>query len=477
MKKRLSEQINRMYRLMKVKNNIFEADEVKDKADLVTDDVSQFFNNLSNIDSTLYQEQRGGFQFRKEVESVQIGLLLLGYKLPRFGVDGKFGPETAAAVKQFKSDNNITDSDESMIGPIEEISLVQLKKIPHPNIEIDYDGTHNDFVNKDLLDDIQKAANAANLTVTITTAKSGHGHNTKSGVKSRHMTQTAVDISLINGIGSGNATNTSNGNPEFRELGNKLKDALVDLGYVWNTESGNQKAVLWQTNTGGNHFNHLHISNNSGATSGNQYTSTKAKETITPSMVKVLIEKLKEFNIRPNDIRKYTIFSNKNSVSMEGDWFEIAKQLIKKYERFIPYTKWDENTFRGGYGSSRKIVNGRLINVTKDTTWTKEEAEDTLDYEIKSFYAPTIARQLGTENWNKLNDRQKASLISFGYNVGPYFISAREYGKKIKQAIENNDMETVAKIIGQGPTTGAGTGKVYSGLYKRRKEEADIFMS
>jgi murein DD-endopeptidase MepM/ murein hydrolase activator NlpD len=32
---------------------------------------------------------------------MQIGLILLGYDLPRFGVDGLFGPETAAAVKEF----------------------------------------------------------------------------------------------------------------------------------------------------------------------------------------------------------------------------------------------------------------------------------------------------------------------------------------------------------------------------------------
>ena len=37
------------------------------------------------------------------------------------------------------------------------------------------------------------------------------------------------------------------------------------MGYIWNTESGNDKAVLWQTNTGGNHYNHLHVSNKAGA--------------------------------------------------------------------------------------------------------------------------------------------------------------------------------------------------------------------
>ena len=59
----------------------------------------------------------------------------------------------------------------------------------------------------------------------------------------------------------------TNGNPSFREKGNLLKDALVKLGYTWNTESGNNKAVLWQTNTGGNHYNHLHISNRTGVSS------------------------------------------------------------------------------------------------------------------------------------------------------------------------------------------------------------------
>jgi len=39
------------------------------------------------------------------------------------------------------------------------------------------------------------------------------------------------------------------------------------MGYVWNTESGKDKAVLWHTNTGGNHYNHLHISNRTGSSS------------------------------------------------------------------------------------------------------------------------------------------------------------------------------------------------------------------
>ncbi len=131
-----------------------------------------------------------------------------------------------------------------------------------------------DNINTALLQDVQTAAKMAGLNVDITTAISGHDGGT------RHETGNAVDVAKINGIGSGGATNETNGNAEFRKLGNKLKDALVSMGYVWNTEIGNTKSVLWQTNKGGNHFNHVHISNNSGETSEK---STKNTDTSKPS--------------------------------------------------------------------------------------------------------------------------------------------------------------------------------------------------
>jgi hypothetical protein len=131
-----------------------------------------------------------------------------------------------------------------------------------------------DNINTALLQDVQTAARMAGLNVDITTAISGHDEGT------RHEKGNAVDVARINGIGSGGATNETNGNAEFRKLGNKLKDALVSMGYVWNTEIGNTKSVLWQTNKGGNHFNHVHISNNSGKTSEK---STKNTDTSKPS--------------------------------------------------------------------------------------------------------------------------------------------------------------------------------------------------
>ena len=150
---------------------------------------------------------------------------------------------------------------------IKEFKTIKLNDTNYSNVKFDNDQTKYDSVNTALLDDIQTAAKNAGIIATITTAKSGHSEKTASNNASRHMSGAGVDVGLLNGIGSDNATDSKTGNPTFRELGNKLKDELVKLGYTWNTESGNPKAVLWQTNVGGNHFNHVHISNNSDAAS------------------------------------------------------------------------------------------------------------------------------------------------------------------------------------------------------------------
>lgn len=293
------------------------------KSDLVSSNVNDFYDTLekSSEQGGISQQDQGSMSFQKDVESLQIGLELLGYELPKHGVDGLFGPETAEAVSKFTMDKLDSDDDSSQTS------------------------------------DMVKATS-------------------------------------------------------------EMLDKMIDLL--------KQKGV----------------------------SSEDLSELIDKRALGAAV-----------------------TVSLSGDWVNISKDLLRKWESFTDKASWDENKYRGGYGSSKKLENGRLIDVDKNTTWTKEEAENTLEYELKNFYAPTIANQLGMDNWNKLNDRQKASLVSLGYNAGPYFITAREYGKNIKNAIENDDMELAASYIQRGPTTGAVSGKSYSGLERRRNEESQIFLA
>lgn len=201
--------------------------------------------------------------------------------------------------------------------------MVKLNSTSYPNVKFDYDGTQGDSVNQGLLDDIQKAASAAGIVATITTAKTGHNTLAKSGHISRHMNGTGVDVAILDGLGSNGASNSNNGNARFRSLGNKLKDALVSLGYTWNREMNNDKAVLWQTDTGGNHYNHLHISNKVGASSGSASSGEDSSDTSSGSSSSDT-SKLK-------DIFKLTDTSNDKTSSNDDILMSFTNKLGKSF--------------------------------------------------------------------------------------------------------------------------------------------------
>ena len=333
MKKSLTEELKRMHTMIYgeqivvqedfvssfLKKLGFSKDDEPEKADLVQDDLESFYDTLESAAQSggISEQQKGGMSFQKDVESLQIALILLGYDLPRHGVDGMFGPETAEAVEKFNEDH--------------------------------------------------------------------------------------------------------------------LED---------------------------------------------EETEKELMTTATPEMLNKVVDLLKQKDITSEDLKKLVDpLKGSGNIALSGSWVDMAKQMIKKFESFSPTPSWDENAYRGGYGTSKKLVNGKLEDVTSDTRWTEPEADATLDYQIKNTFGPVIANQLGSGNWEKLNDKQKASLVSLGYNVGPYFLTARDFGKNIKQAIENGDMEAAAAYINDGPKTGASSGRVYAGLAKRRGIESELFLS
>lgn len=91
------------------------------KADLLNNNPDNFFKNLQQINEPISQQEYGSMDWHKDVETFQIALELLGYNLPVHGIDGLFGPETAAAVKKYKDDHNLKNIYESYIPGIDEM--------------------------------------------------------------------------------------------------------------------------------------------------------------------------------------------------------------------------------------------------------------------------------------------------------------------------------------------------------------------
>ena len=112
-----------------------------------------------------------------------------------------------------------------------------------------------DYINPLLIQDLKKAVASAKIgDVQITYAETGHDKG------SRHDGGWAVDISMINGKGYNYGKNT-----EFTVLGNIFVQELKKLGYKFGEiPEKEERAYLWQTMTGGNHYNHIHVSNTIG---------------------------------------------------------------------------------------------------------------------------------------------------------------------------------------------------------------------
>jgi len=238
--------------------------------------------------------------------------------------------------------------------------FVTVSSVGFDNITTDNDSTKSDKINRALLKDISRAAKKAGVKVTITTANSGHNMRTKSGTLSRHNTNQAVDIAMIDGVGSGGATNATNGNAKFKSGGDKLVAALESMGYKRNVEGPqNPKAVFWQTNSGGNHFNHVHVSNT---------TSEESKESddfeITPE--------------REEELKKIAqnVSGNKKELDSFDAVFKLANTIKSTLGRVDASIKeqFDDSERVSGGGLVKSKHQGKIV----PNTLIKKNCDDSL---------------------------------------------------------------------------------------------------
>lgn len=70
----------------------------------------EILNNLTKYseENKVFEIKKSPIPYEKGVEDLQTSLQFLGFSLPKWGVDGKFGPETKKAVIDFQKNSNLS---------------------------------------------------------------------------------------------------------------------------------------------------------------------------------------------------------------------------------------------------------------------------------------------------------------------------------------------------------------------------------
>jgi murein DD-endopeptidase MepM/ murein hydrolase activator NlpD len=265
------------------------------KADTLTNNVDRFYKTLSDIKEPLKQEEFGTMKWKEGVEATQVGLVLLGYNLDRFGVDGLFGPETGAAVNKFKLDNKIDDAtnefnlnESSIIAPIDNIS----------NITSGY-GVRRPYETHNSIDIAAKVGTPVKAIANGTVKIAQKNYNKLCG--------TTLDIVYGDGLSSRFC--------HLSELNVNVGDTVTQGQVVG--KSGGQPGAEGAGNSTGPHLHFTLLLNGKPVNPidyigkdvadpiDSEYKVSSAKASITPEMVAVITTKLRERVVTSEDLNKY----------------------------------------------------------------------------------------------------------------------------------------------------------------------------
>ena len=172
-------------------------------------------------------------------------------------------------------------------------------------------------------------------------------------------------------------------------------------------------------------------------------------------------------------------------LDLSADWITIAAKFIGKNEGFTERATWDVNAYRLGFGTENIIgSDGKIRKVLPDPSYHKQTGEKIpangdrttveaalkmLQYEVADTFKKRLVGnfdyQIPEATFNSLNDRQKAALISYVYNVGSLRVG-------IATALKAGNLSSAAAQIQAGPVTPE---QYREGLTRRRNEEATLF--
>lgn len=153
----------------------------------------------------------------------------------------------------------------------------------------------------------------------------------------------------------------------------------------------------------------------------------------------------------------------------DESYMGIASEIIEKFEGFRanPY-KCAAGVWTIGYGTTY-YPNGELVQPW-DKPVSKELAEEFLKNHIKNAIVPVLERSVPT--WGLMNPNQKASIISFAYNLGAHFYGNGEFNTitKALSKKENWNQVPAAMMLYRNPGS-----SFEAGLKRRREAEGELW--
>lgn len=252
------------------------------KADLVEPDVQDLYNTLDDAANSggLNQQKRGKMNYQKEVEALQIALVLLGYDLPRFGVDGLFGSETAAAINKFNN-SMLNESAGSLRSTLGSLGYDEKGNEMTSGGEVSNEITD---ITAKILSDFKSSFPKATVTVTAGNDK----YHKNVGYESSHSKGNSIDVAL---------------NPYNNRTARHFKRILES----YKSKDSNFKYIDEYTNpsaksTGG-HFHLEYMKQN--PVKQNTPNQQISSATASPETINKIIQLLKSRQIKSTDIKQY----------------------------------------------------------------------------------------------------------------------------------------------------------------------------
>lgn len=152
---------------------------------------------------------------------------------------------------------------------------------------------------------------------------------------------------------------------------------------------------------------------------------------------------------------------------------EIAAPVIREREGFESKAYNKDGKWTVGYGTTTYST-GKPVQ--PGDTISREQAEKEHEHHVQNVVIPNLEKKI--PHWDKMNDNQKASVISFSYNVGEHFYGNKNF-ETVTNALSHPDNwhkvpQAMAKYT---RATNMKTGKkeILPGLVTRRKMEGELW--